>query len=106
MQEALRCILGSNDFKAFEGSGSPRTSTIRCIVNADLIITDDDYLVLRIEGDGFLKFMIRNIAGTLVDVGLDRITPDDFKQILVSKDRSLAGITAPAHGLFLMEVKY
>ncbi|MGB2689657.1 MAG: tRNA pseudouridine(38-40) synthase TruA [Desulfobacterales bacterium] len=106
MQEALRCIIGSHDFKAFEGSGSPRTSTVRCIINADLEKTDDDYLVLKIEGDGFLKFMIRNIVGTLVDVGLDKITSDDFKRILDSKDRNLAGITAPAHGLFLMEVKY
>ena len=106
MQEAIRCIIGSHDFKAFEGSGSPRVSTVRCITNADLVETDNDYLVLKIEGDGFLKFMVRNIVGTLVDVGFDKITPDDFKQILISKDRNLAGITAPAHGLFLMEVKY
>ena len=106
MKEAICCILGSHDFKAFEGSGSPRASSIRSIINADFVITDNDYIVLRIEGDGFLKFMVRNIVGTLVDVGLDKITPDDFKQILISKDRNLAGITAPAHGLFLMEVKY
>ena len=106
MQEALRCVIGSHDFRAFEGSGSPRTSTIRCIIKADLVKTDNDYLVLKIEGDGFLKFMVRNIVGTLVDVGFDKITPDDFKQILVSKNRNLAGITAPAHGLFLIEVKY
>lgn len=106
MQEAIRCIIGSHDFKAFEGSGSPRVSTVRCITNAVLVETDNDYLVLKIEGDGFLKFMVRNIVGTLVDVGFDKITPHDFKQILISKDRNLAGITAPAHGLFLMEVKY
>jgi len=106
MQEALRCIIGSYDFKAFEGSGSPRASTVRCIINAELVETDNDYLVLKIEGDGFLKFMVRNIVGTLVDVGLDKIISDDFKRILVSKDRNLAGITAPAHGLFLIEVKY
>ena len=106
MQEAIRCIIGSHDFKAFEGSGSPRVSTVRCITNADFVETDNDYLVLKIEGDGFLKFMVRNIVGTLVDVGFDKITPHDFKQILISKDRNLAGITAPAHGLFLMEVKY
>jgi tRNA pseudouridine38-40 synthase len=106
MQEALCCIIGSHDFKAFEGSGSPRVSTVRCIINADLVKAENDYLVLKIEGDGFLKFMVRNIVGTLVDVGFDKITPHDFKQILISKDRNLAGITAPAHGLFLMDVKY
>jgi tRNA pseudouridine38-40 synthase len=106
MQEALRCIVGRHDFKAFEGSGSPRTAAVRCIINAALLKSDDDLLIFKIEGDGFLKFMVRNIVGTLVDVGLDKITSDDFKRILVSKDRNLAGITAPAHGLFLMEVKY
>jgi tRNA pseudouridine38-40 synthase len=106
MQEALCCIIGSHDFKSFEGTGSPKASTVRCILNADLIKTDNDYIVLKIEGDGFLKFMVRNIVGTLVDVGLGKITPDDFKQILISKDRNLAGITAPAHGLFLIEVRY
>jgi len=106
MQEAIRCIIGSHDFKAFEGSGSPRVSTVRCIISADLEKAENDYLVLKIEGDGFLKFMVRNIVGTLVDVGFDKITPHDFKQILISKNRNLAGITAPAHGLFLIEVKY
>ncbi|HUV78765.1 MAG TPA: tRNA pseudouridine(38-40) synthase TruA [Desulfobacterales bacterium] len=106
MRSALYYIVGRHDFKAFEGSGSPRASTVRCVVNADLVETDDGYLVLKIEGDGFLKFMIRNIVGTLVDAGLGKITPSHFKRILASKDRNLAGITAPAHGLFLMEVKY
>lgn len=106
MRSALRFIVGTHDFKAFEGSGSPRADTIRCIINADLFKTDDGYVVLKIEGDGFLRFMVRNIVGTLVDVGLGKITPDDFKRILVSKNRNLAGITAPAHGLFLMTVRY
>ena len=75
-------------------------------MNADLVETDDGYPVFKIEGDGFLKFMVRNIVGTLVDAGLGKITPSDFKRILASRDRNLAGITAPAHGLFLMEVKY
>ncbi len=106
MRSALRFIVGSHDFKAFEGSGSPRANSVRRVMNADLVKTDDGYIVLKIEGDGFLKFMVRNIVGTLVDVGFGKITPDDFKRILVSKDRNLAGITAPAHGLFLMNVKY
>jgi tRNA pseudouridine38-40 synthase len=50
--------------------------------------------------------MVRNIVGTLVDVGLEKITPDDFNRILKSKDRSDAGVTAPAHGLYLMQVQY
>jgi tRNA pseudouridine38-40 synthase len=106
MEIALRYIVGRHDFKAFEGSGSPRESTVRCVMNSDLVETEEGYLVLRIEGDGFLRFMVRNIVGTLVDAGLGKITPFDVERILASKDRNLAGITAPAHGLFLMEVKY
>jgi tRNA pseudouridine38-40 synthase len=106
MKNALRYIAGRHDFSAFEGSGSPRKDSVRCIMTADLLRTEDGYLILTLEGDGFLKFMVRNIVGTLVDVGLGKLTPDDFKQILASKNRNLAGITAPAHGLFLMDVKY
>jgi len=106
MQDALSCIVGRHDFKAFEGSGSPRNDSIRSILAVDLFKTDNEYLVLTIEGEGFLRFMVRNIVGTIVDVGLGKISPDEFKQILVSKNRNLAGITAPAHGLFLVDVKY
>jgi len=106
MQLACRHIIGTHDFKAFEGSGSPRAHTTRRVMRANLAQENDGYLVFEIEGEGFLRFMVRNIVGTLVDVGRGRITPHDFKQIMTSKDRSLAGITAPAHGLFLMQVKY
>ena len=106
MRYALRYIIGTHDFKAFEGAGSPRANTTRSVLNADFIKMDDGYLFFEIEGDGFLRFMVRNIVGTLVDVGLGKITPDDFNKILLSKDRNLASMTAPAHGLFLMQVKY
>jgi tRNA pseudouridine38-40 synthase len=106
MHSALSHIIGTIDFKSFEGSGSPRANTVRCIMHADLLELQDDYMIIEIEGEGFLRFMVRNIVGTLVDVGLGKITSDDFYRILVSKDRKLAGATAPAHGLFLMRVKY
>ena len=106
MVNALCYIIGTHDFKAFEGTGSPRANTIRSVMHADLEKMDDGYLVFKIQGNGFLRFMVRNIVGTLVDVGLGKITPDDFNKILLSKDRNLAGITAPAHGLFLMNVSY
>ena len=106
MHIAYGHIIGTHDFKAFEGSGSPRAHTTRRVMHAHLTEKDDGYLVFEIEGEGFLRFMVRNIVGTLIDVGRGRITPDDLKQILISKDRNLAGITAPAHGLFLVQVKY
>lgn len=106
MHLACRHIIGRHDFKAFEGAGSPRAHTTRRVIHADLVQKGEGKLIIEIEGDGFLKFMVRNIVGTLVYVGLAKITPDDFKTILLSRDRKLAGVTAPAHGLFLMQVMY
>jgi tRNA pseudouridine38-40 synthase len=106
MLNSLCYIIGTHDFKAFEGTGSPRANTIRSVMHADLENMDDGYLFFKIEGHGFLRFMVRNIVGTLVDVGLGKITPNNFNKILLSKDRNLAGVTAPAHGLFLMQVNY
>ena len=108
--EALRAasahLIGSHDFKAFEGAGSPRAHTTRSVFKASLAEEQDGYLAFEIEADGFLRFMVRNIVGTLVDVGLGKISPADFKGILESKDRDRAGATAPAHGLFLKNVTY
>lgn len=106
IQSAIPHIIGTHDFRAFEGTGSPRSSTVRCVIDTALKKLDEDYLVFEIEADGFLRFMVRNIVGTLLDVGLCKITPDVFKKILLSRDRNLAGATAPPHGLFLMHVKY
>ena len=63
-------------------------------------------MIFQVEADGFLRYMVRNIVGTLVDVGLEKLTPQDFKRILDCKDRAQASATAPAQGLLLMEVKY
>jgi tRNA pseudouridine38-40 synthase len=75
-------------------------------MGAELMEGPRGKLVFKIEADGFLRFMVRNIVGTLVDVGRGKITPDSFEDILASKDRCRAGATAPAHGLFLVQVKY
>jgi tRNA pseudouridine38-40 synthase len=61
---------------------------------------------MRIEGDGFLRHMVRNIVGTLVEVGVGRWQPSHVTEILASRDRTQAGPTAPAHGLFLVRVIY
>ena len=106
MRFAVSHIIGHHDFKAFEGAGSPRAHTTRHVMAADLIETDSRRFTFRIEADGFLRFMVRNIVGTLADVGLGKTLPAEFKLILKSKDRTKAGATAPARGLCLMEVKY
>ena len=106
MRSAVSSIIGSHDFKAFEGAGSPRAHTTRHVMTAGLIESDNRLLTFRIEADGFLRFMVRNIVGTLVDVALGKTLPAEFKQILESRDRTMAGATAPPHGLCLMKVKY
>ncbi|MGD2186889.1 MAG: tRNA pseudouridine(38-40) synthase TruA [Desulfobacterales bacterium] len=106
MRAAISHIIGRHDFKAFEGTGSPRQHTTRQVYSAELIEQQNGLLVFHIDADGFLRYMVRNIVGTLVDVGLEKLTPHDFKRILHSKDRSQASATAPAHGLTLVKVKY
>ena len=106
MRAACAYLIGSHDFMAFEGAGSPRSHTTRSVFKANLVDEGDGYLAFEIEADGFLRFMVRNIVGTLVNVGLAKITPDDFKRILESRNRNQAGATAPAHGLFMLRVTY
>lgn len=106
MREAISHIIGTHDFKSFEGTGSPRDHTIRTVLNAALVEEKNGNLVFDITANGFLRYMVRNLAGTLVDVGLSKTTPDRFKQILNAKNRDLAGATAPPQGLFLVNVSY
>jgi tRNA pseudouridine38-40 synthase len=106
MRSAISHIIGSHDFKSFEGAGSPRSHTTRNIMAAELVEHEDGVLIFKIEADGFLRYMVRNIVGTLVDVGLGKISPAQFSDILAAQNRRKASATAPAHGLFLMEVKY
>jgi tRNA pseudouridine38-40 synthase len=106
MDSAIQHLSGSHDFSAFEGAGSPRPHTIRTVTEASLKRAEEGKIVFRISADGFLRFMVRNIVGTLVDVGIGKLSPDDVEQIRLSRDRSQAGATAPPHGLFLVEVVY
>lgn len=106
MEECCSIITGTHDFKAFEGSGSPRSTTIRTIFSAKFEIKEDHHLVFKIRGNGFLRFMVRNIMGTLVLAGIGKLTPKEFRTVLEKMDRNLAGATAPARGLFLMNVIY
>ena len=106
MQQAVTHIIGTHDFKSFEGTGSPRDHTTRTVINADLAEMDDEYLIFEITANGFLKYMVRNLVGTLVNVGLLKTSQDEFKQILEAKNRDLAGATAPPQGLFLVNVSY
>ncbi|MBA2880975.1 tRNA pseudouridine38-40 synthase [Desulfosalsimonas propionicica] len=107
MVQAARHVKGTHDFGAFENTGSPRSHSIRTISTARFL-TDakDPQIIFEITANGFLRYMVRNILGTLVETGLGRMTPEEMPAILDSKDRSHAGATAPAHGLFLVDVEY
>ncbi|MFH0730882.1 MAG: tRNA pseudouridine(38-40) synthase TruA [Pseudomonadota bacterium] len=106
MRSGLRHIVGMHDFKAFEGAGSPRAHTVRNIIRADLLDRENGRLDFFFTANGFLKHMVRNIVGTLVEVGRGKTGPEGIGEILKAGDRSLAGATAPGHGLCLMRVSY
>jgi tRNA pseudouridine38-40 synthase len=106
MQQAAEHILGTHDFKSFEASGSPRAHSRRHILHARWARPAPSRLTFDITADGFLRYMVRNIVGTLVEVGQHKISPGRFRAILASRDRIQASGTAPAQGLFLVQVFY
>ncbi len=106
MAQAAGALLGTHDFKAFEGTGSPRAHTVRSVSDSTVKETGGGNLTYDIQANGFLRFMVRNIVGTLVAVGLEKISAQDVPTILQSTDRSCAGATAPPQGLFLIDVTY
>lgn len=112
MRHSLAYLIGTHDFSSFEGAGSrerqaSKRGAVRTIIEASLetLNTSGDYRFI-ITGDGFLRHMIRNIVGTVLEVGKGKLTQDDVAVILAVKDRSAAGPTAPAAGLFLKEIFY
>ncbi|MBW2615298.1 MAG: tRNA pseudouridine(38-40) synthase TruA [Deltaproteobacteria bacterium] len=106
MAKCLTVLAGRHDFSSFRSSGSGNLDPVRTVLRAELHGPEDGMLKLVIEADGFLRHMVRNIVGTVVDAGLGKIDVSGFKEILESKDRQMAGIKAPPQGLFLMNVEY
>lgn len=111
MESALSVLVGEYDFACFEAAGSRDLSilggrgAVRRIFSACLRQQGDGWAMVM-HGDGFLRHMVRNIAGTVFDVGQGKRSLQEFAEILAGKDRSRAGKTAPAKGLFLNEVIY
>ncbi len=112
MRQCLKIITGTHDFASFEASGSRdktiRTGrgSVRSLYSAILTESGPDRLQFQFTGDGFLRHMVRNIVGTILEVGKEKRTVTEFITILDAKDRSKACATAPAHGLFLEEINY
>lgn len=104
--DAAQLFVGRHDFKSFQAADATTKTSEREIFRFDLRREPPHRVVFDIEGNGFLKQMVRTIVGTLLDVGTGRRTIDDVKACLAARDRCRAGRTAPASGLWLREVRY
>jgi tRNA pseudouridine38-40 synthase len=120
MSTALEALVGTHDFAVFQAAGSTASDTVRTLFEASIVTSASaplsgpwgaapvtaPGLVVVLRGDGFLRHMVRNIVGTLVEVGRGRRASASMATLLDSRDRRLAGPTAPPEGLFLVEVEY
>ena len=116
MAEAASLLLGEHDFSSFRAAGCGAKHPVRTVYSADITRRDEmsfmtatlrgDFIRFRIEGNAFLRHMVRNIVGTLVEVGREKMSVETFGRVLQSCDRTIAGPTAPAQGLFLEKIIY
>lgn len=106
MQEAAQAFVGEHDFAAFCSAGAQVQTTVRRIYALDVFSLDQERIVIRVQGNGFLYNMVRIIAGTLLEVGKGQTEISEISDIIASCDRGQAGPTAPARGLKLVEICY
>lgn len=105
MQTGAQFLIGSQDFAAFRAAQCQSKSSVRTVHKLE-VIRQGDLILLDIVANAFLHHMVRNIAGTLIAVGTKKRPPSWVGDVLKSKDRAFAGVTAPAQGLYLVEVSY
>lgn len=105
MKKAIKFFEGEHDFKSFTTGDNIQESYIRKIYKTDITL-DDDIITITFIGNGFLRYMVRNMVGVLIKVGENTIEPTEIKTILDKKDRTQASITASAVGLYLKNVRY
>ena len=105
MKEAAINFEGRHDFSAFRSIDCQASSSIKTIDSCK-VEKQENYIIIKVTAKSFLHSQVRIIVGTLVDVGKGKILPINIKNIINSKDRSKAGATAPAHGLYLLKVEY
>lgn len=107
MQAAANLLIGTHDFAAFQAADTvKKKSTVRTITSIGISTTAPEDLHIEVEGSGFLRHMVRILAGTLIDIGRGAMTLGQIEQLLVHPIRTLAGPTAPPHGLILCRVYY
>lgn len=105
MKKAIVCLEGEHDFSSFQAAGCDAAHAVRMIYRNG-VDRRGDFLIYTVEATAYLRHMVRNIVGTLVEVGQGGRTVESFAALLEARDRTRAGPTAPAQGLFLVEVKY
>ncbi len=106
MQEASKFILGNHDFSSFRDSQCQAKSPIKTMGSCNIYKESEELIIFEFSAKSFLYHMIRNIVGTLRDVGIGKITVENFKEILEAKDRRMAGEMAAACGLYLVNIDY
>ena len=105
MKEASKYFIGKHDFRAFVTENKDKNNCIRTITSVN-IKEDNEKIIITFTGDGFLRYQVRNMVGILIRVGEKKISPESVKKILESKDRTKSGKTAPAEGLYLVNIEY
>ncbi len=106
MRSAAEALVGTHDFASFQAAGSDPMGTVRTLLRLEIDGRAGAAIDLRFEGTGFLRHMVRNLAGTLIEVGTGRRAPEQMAAILAARDRRRAGPTAAAQALTLVEVGY
>ena len=107
MKNCMSMLVGKHDFSSFKSTGSGNINPVREMFKADILDSNAKGVVrFYFEAEGFLRHMVRNIVGTVVDAGLGKISSNEFEYVLNSRDRKKAGIKAPPQGLFLTMVYY
>ncbi len=106
MNKAAKYFEGEHDFKAFKASGTSSKSSVRTIYKAIVKKMPNNRIYIELTGNGFLYNMVRIISGTLVDVGIGKLQPEDISNIIESQKRENAGKTLPPQGLYLVSVEY
>lgn len=105
MHQAINHFLGKHDFRAFVTDNKEKENCIRTISQVN-IEQQGEKIIITFVGDGFMRYQIRNMVGILIKVGENKLSPDSISDIIASKDRTKAGKTAPAEGLYLVDIKY
>ncbi len=105
MHEAAQCLLGERDFSAFRAASCQSSGPMRNVHSLD-VSRQGDLVIVEIKANAFLHHMVRNIVGSLTAVGLGRQPPQWIEQLMAGRDRTVAADTAPADGLYLVEVEY